>query len=89
MSKMQKIIEYGFKHTRKEYMDDKDAAIKYLEERSIEDDEAYRNKSVVKQIKGLFSVESNINFFVFFGILRRTMRSETGMLSIASNRVNL
>ena len=42
MSKMQKIIEYGFKHTRKEYMDDKDAAIKYLEERSIEDDEAYR-----------------------------------------------
>ena len=42
MSKMQKIIEYGFKHTRKEYMDDKDAAIKYLEERSIVGDEVYK-----------------------------------------------
>ena len=42
MSKMSKIIEYGFKHTRKEYMDDKEAAKKYLEERSIVEDEAYR-----------------------------------------------
>ena len=42
MSKMQKIIEYGFKHNRKEYMDDRDAAIKYLEERSTDEDEAYR-----------------------------------------------
>ena len=42
MSKMQKIIEYGFKHNRKEYMDDRDAAIKYLEERSIDEEEAYR-----------------------------------------------
>ena len=39
---MSKIIEYGFKHTRKEYMDDRDAAIKYMEERSIVEDEAYR-----------------------------------------------
>ena len=42
MSKMSKTIEYIFKHTRKEYMDDRDAAIKYLEERSIVEDEAYR-----------------------------------------------
>ena len=41
MSKMSKIIEYGFKHNRKEYMDDKDVAKKYLEERSIVEDEAY------------------------------------------------
>lgn len=42
MSKMQKIIEYGFKHNRKEYMDDKDAAIKYLEERAIDEDGVYK-----------------------------------------------
>lgn len=42
MSKMSKTIEYIFKHTRKEYMDDRDAAIKYMEERSIVEDEAYR-----------------------------------------------
>ena len=42
MSKMQKIFEYGFKHSRKEYMDDRDAAIKYLEERFTDEDEAYR-----------------------------------------------
>ena len=47
------------------------------------------NKSVVKQINGLFFVESNINFFVFFGILRRTICSETGTLSIVSNNINL
>ena len=47
------------------------------------------NKSVVKQINSLFFVESNINFLVFFGIFRRTIRSETGTLSIASNKVNL
>ncbi len=47
------------------------------------------NKSVVKQINGLFSVESKINFFVFFGILQRTILSGTGILSIASNNVNL
>ena len=47
------------------------------------------NKSVVKQINGLFAVESKINFFVFFGILRRTILSETGTLSIASYNVNL
>lgn len=42
MSKMQKVIEYGFKHNRKEYMDDKDAAIRYLEERSADENEAYK-----------------------------------------------
>lgn len=47
------------------------------------------NKSVVRQINGLFAVESRINFFVFFGILRRTIRSATGILSIASYNVNL
>ena len=41
MSKMSKFIEYLFKHTRKEYMDDKDIAKKYLEERSLVEDEAY------------------------------------------------
>lgn len=40
-------------------------------------------------MNGLFSVDSKINFFVFFGILRRTIRSVTGILSIASNKVNL
>ena len=47
------------------------------------------NKSVVKQMNGLFSVESKINFFVFSGILRRTILSETGTLSNASYKVNL
>lgn len=47
------------------------------------------NKSVVKQISGLFFVESKINFLVFFGILRHTIRLEIGTLSIASNNVNL
>ncbi len=42
MSKMSKIIEYGFKHNRKEYMDDKDAAIKFMEERSLVEDEPYK-----------------------------------------------
>lgn len=41
MSKMSKFIEYLFKNTRKEYMDDKDIAKKYLEERSLVEDEAY------------------------------------------------
>ncbi|RAP48530.1 MAG: hypothetical protein BZ135_00495 [Methanosphaera sp. rholeuAM6] len=41
MSKMSKIIEYIFKHTRKEYMDDKGVAKKYMEGRSIDEDEAY------------------------------------------------
>jgi hypothetical protein len=41
MSKMSKIFEYLFKRNRKEYMDDKDVAKKYLEERSIDEDEAY------------------------------------------------
>lgn len=47
------------------------------------------NKSVVRQMNGLFSVEFKINFFVFFGILRRTIRFETEVLSIALNKVNL
>lgn len=42
MSKMSKTIEYIFKHTRKEYMDDKEVAKKYLEERSLVEDEVYR-----------------------------------------------
>ena len=41
MSKMSKVFEYIFKCNRKEYMDDKDLAKKYLEERSIDEDEAY------------------------------------------------
>lgn len=58
MSKMSKIIEYGFKHTRKEYMDDKDAAIKYMEERSLVEDEAYKIPKMLYHTK----VESKNKF---------------------------
>lgn len=41
MSKMSKIMEYKLKRGRKEYVDDEDAARKYMEERSLDEDEVY------------------------------------------------
>ena len=58
MSKMSKFIEYLFKHTRKEYMDDKDIAKKYLEERSLVEDEAY----IIPKRKYRTKVESKYMF---------------------------
>lgn len=72
MSKMSKIMERKLKRERKAYVDDVDEAKKYLEERSINEDEAYKIPKLIYHTK----VESKTMFDCQMVVFNETETTE-------------